>query len=193
MAQNGSSWRKSCVDSPDPAAHDKALVVPSLPNLRLKLLLPSPCLFVSLILFSSALNPLSFFHYIFFSTFDPTYISSCLLWVSSTSSPHVIPSPSLPPVVLQNIPSIHQCHHHHPTPSCLRRPDQWGRWSGWIQGSGLVRRSGGERLWLVKQFLHFPVWSDKPPGVPGGWGTQSFRSNLGGSGGGWRGEGWRRG
>lgn len=80
-----------------------------------------------------------------------------------------------------------------PPPPHLRRPVQWGRWSGWIPGSGLVRRSGGGRLWLVKRVLHVPVWTDKSAGAAGGRGgwTHCLRKSKGCAGRGW--GGWERG
>lgn len=101
MAQASTRWFCwwSCVDSQTPAASDKAWVVPSLPNIRLKLLLPSPLVSFPP-LSSSDLNPLLFFHYISFLHLIPPFLSSCLFYCffshffsphCSISLPHVVP------------------------------------------------------------------------------------------------------
>lgn len=77
LAQSYFCWWP-CVDSLTPAAYDKAWVVPSLPNLRFKLLLPpSPLVSFPPCLSSSALNPLSFFLHSTPFLFHPAFFISC--------------------------------------------------------------------------------------------------------------------
>lgn len=143
-----------------------------LPDLQSESLLTFPLVFPPLS--TSVLNYSSFFHCNFLlRLIPPFFLCTFLLFLSYFLSLHTLCTrTSLP-----SLPSTLSCH---------RRPDQWRRWSGWIWGSGFVRRSGGGRLWLVKRFLHFSVRLHNPPGAPGRVGWPCPGQNCGAPGGGGR-------